>query len=191
MLRLLSYAGFSLIAFLMITLLFITQASFSDEIVGKVTFSLIAMVEIIALITIVVGWMIYELTGRAQYMWLVVMMGFLLLGDVLGVPRLFWVDETLGEEQALGTFTGLLILVTRVLATLAFVASWHYANQEDQIFVREQMVVATLIVFIFAALSMVALTWFLPNVSFGFEKAFRSEERRVGKECRSRWWTYH
>ena len=24
-----------------------------------------------------------------------------------------------------------------------------------------------------------------------FEKAFRSEERRVGKECRSRWSPYH
>ncbi|MBX2830063.1 MAG: response regulator [Rhodospirillales bacterium] len=173
MLRLLSYAGFALIAFLMITLLFITQASFSDEIVGKVTFSLIAMVEIIALITILVGWMIYELTGRAQYMWVVVMMGFLLLGDVLGVPRLFWVDETLGEEQALGTFTGLLILVTRVLASLAFVLSWHYANKDDQIFVREQVVIATLIVFVVAWLSMVALTWFLSNMTFGFKKAFQ------------------
>ena len=35
------------------------------------------------------------------------------------------------------------------------------------------------------------------NAQFGFERAFgktndnRSEERRVGKECRSRWSPYH
>ena len=31
---------------------------------------------------------------------------------------------------------------------------------------------------------------FVPNISFGFP-VLRSEERRVGKECRSRWSPYH
>ena len=29
------------------------------------------------------------------------------------------------------------------------------------------------------------------NKRFGFHRALRSEERRVGKECRSRWSPYH
>ena len=29
------------------------------------------------------------------------------------------------------------------------------------------------------------------SIQFGQEKIFRSEERRVGKECRSRWSPYH
>src|SRR5437667_4793926 len=29
------------------------------------------------------------------------------------------------------------------------------------------------------------------NIYNNYFKAPRSEERRVGKECRSRWWTYH
>src|SRR5690554_5648004 len=31
----------------------------------------------------------------------------------------------------------------------------------------------------------------MADVCLGAEKHPRSEERRVGKECRSRWWTYH
>ena len=33
--------------------------------------------------------------------------------------------------------------------------------------------------------------WVAPNVSSAGEMVFRSEERRVGKECRSRWSPYH
>ena len=29
------------------------------------------------------------------------------------------------------------------------------------------------------------------NLKIGYEKTLRSEERRVGKECRSRWSPYH
>ena len=32
---------------------------------------------------------------------------------------------------------------------------------------------------------------FTDKVSIDFEKLLRSEERRVGNECRSRWSTYH
>ena len=31
----------------------------------------------------------------------------------------------------------------------------------------------------------------LQKYGFVFQKRFRSEERRVGKECRSRWSPYH
>src|SRR2546427_4927726 len=30
-----------------------------------------------------------------------------------------------------------------------------------------------------------------PNVTAGLDRSWRSEERRVGKECRSRWSPYH
>ncbi|WP_430474747.1 ATP-binding protein [Thalassospira lucentensis] len=173
MVRLLAYAGFTLITFLTITPIFIFYSSLSDEIVGKITFSVIAVVEIIALLTVAIGWMVYELTRRAQYVCLVIMMGLLLLGDSVGLPRLFGPDDMLGSEQALGTFTGLLVLVARVMASLMFVLSWHYANKDDQIFVQEQVIVASLTVFAVASLSMGGVISFLPNVNFGFEYVFQ------------------
>ena len=35
------------------------------------------------------------------------------------------------------------------------------------------------------------LIWFLSDVVDGLDLSARSEERRVGKECRSRWSPYH
>ncbi len=174
MVRLLAYAGFTLITFLMIAPVFILYSSLSDEIVGKITFSVIASVEIIALLTIAIGWMVYELTRRAQYVCLVIMMGLLLLGDLVGLPRLFGANDILGSEQALGTFTGLLVLVTRLLAAMAFALSWHYANKDDQIFVQEQVIIATFVIFVVGSLSMVAPITFLPNVEFGLSHAFQN-----------------
>lgn len=173
MLRLLAYAGFALITCLTIAPLFILYSFLSDEIVGKITFSVIAMVEIIALLTMAIGWMIYELTRRTQYVCIVVMMGLLLLGDLLGLPRLFGADDILGSEQALGTFTGLLVLVARFFAAMVFVLSWHYANKNDQIFVQEQVIVATFVVFVVASLSMTMPIAFLPNVEFEIGHAFQ------------------
>src|SRR5258708_28017743 len=31
----------------------------------------------------------------------------------------------------------------------------------------------------------------MPGSGVGYKEKYRSEERRVGKECRSRWWPYH
>src|SRR2546421_12885833 len=42
-----------------------------------------------------------------------------------------------------------------------------------------------------AALKMDELEFFLKNVSLTDRPEVRSEERRVGKECRSRWSPYH
>ena len=41
-----------------------------------------------------------------------------------------------------------------------------------------------------------SMVWMSPNMEMetsagGLGRAFRSEERRVGKECRSRWSPYH
>ncbi|MFV1851916.1 MAG: ATP-binding protein [Thalassospira sp.] len=173
MLRLLAYAGFTLTAFLFITPLFLYYASLPDEAVRDVAFPVVVMVEVVALLTIAIGWMVYELTRKAQYVCLIIMMGLLLLGDLFGMPRLLGAEALLGSEQALGTFTGILVLVTRLIAALMFVLSWHYANKEDQIFVQEQVILATTVVFVIGSISMFVPTYFLPDIEFGFGYAFQ------------------
>ena len=43
----------------------------------------------------------------------------------------------------------------------------------------------------FLAVNLVVFSWILRSESLAASAAFRSEERRVGKECRSRWSPYH
>lgn len=174
MLRLLAYAGFTLTAFLFITPLFLYFASLPDEAVREVALPVVVMVEMVALLTIAIGWMVYELTRKVQYVCLITMMALLLMGDLLGMPRLLGSDALLGSEQALGTFTGLLVLVTRFIAIFMFVLSWHYANKDDQIFVQEQIILATAVLFVIGSASMFVPTYFLPDVEFGFGQAFQS-----------------
>lgn len=173
MLRLLAYSGFTLASFLTITPLFLYYSSLPDDIVGEIAFPVIVMVEIVALLTIAIGWMVYELTRKAQYVCLVAMMGILLFGDLLGMPSLISNDVVLGSEQARGTFTGLLILVTRFVAAGLFVLSWHYANKDDQIFVQEQNILATGVVLVIGSAAMAVPTYFLPDIEFGFGHAFQ------------------
>lgn len=172
MLRLLAYAGFSLLAFLTITPVFIFYSSLPREVIGNLSYAVVAMVEIIALITIAIAWMMFELSRKTQYACLAVMMGLVLIGDLLGLPRLFVLDGVLGSEQAHGTFTGLLILVTRFLAVLALVLSWHYANKHEQIFAQEKVIVASAIIFVTGTISMAVPVSNLPDVGFGITHAF-------------------
>ena len=115
MLRILTCAGITLAVFLAITPIFLFYSSLSDATVGMFTFSMIAMVETIALLTLAISWMVYELTKRKQYVFVVLIMLFLLIGDILGMPHLLGDQFVLGREQAIGTFVGLLVLVLSLI----------------------------------------------------------------------------
>jgi signal transduction histidine kinase/DNA-binding response OmpR family regulator/HPt (histidine-containing phosphotransfer) domain-containing protein len=174
MLRLLAYAGFSLLAFLTITPIFIFYSSLPREVIGNLSYAVVAMVEIITLITIAVAWMMFEISRKAQFACIAALMGLVLVGDLLGLPRLFLVDGVLGSEQAQGTFMGLVVLVTRFLASLAMVLSWHYANKHDQIFVQEKVTIASAAIFAMGTVSMAVPLYYLPDLSFGIAHALEN-----------------
>jgi signal transduction histidine kinase/DNA-binding response OmpR family regulator/HPt (histidine-containing phosphotransfer) domain-containing protein len=172
--RLIAYTGFLLLAFLAIASFFILYSNLSDAVVSQITISVFVMVEILALLGFVVGWLIFDLTRQKQFLCLMGVVGLLLIGDLLGLSRLLADQAGFGSEQALGTFTGILILVTRLLGALLFVMSWHYANKEDQIFVQEQIIVATAIAFVIGSASIALPIHFLPDVTFSLSSAFEN-----------------
>ena len=54
----------------------------------------------------------------------------------------------------------------------------------------ELLVVFVVIWFMTSYFLMMGKSWYEP-VGYDLEGVYRSEERRVGKECRSRWSPYH
>ena len=169
MLRILTCAGITLAVFLAITPIFLFYSSLSDATVGMFTFSMIAMVETIALLTLAISWMVYELTKRKQYVFVVLIMLFLLIGDILGIPHLLGDQFVLGREQAIGTFVGLLVLVMRFAAAFMMVMSWHAANKSDQIFVQDRVVVATIVILVVGGLAMMVPISLHPDINFGMQ----------------------
>ena len=59
---------------------------------------------------------------------------------------------------------------------------------KDIILKNKKFVIITFILTLFTAILTVSVPILLSNI---FNNNYRSEERRVGKECRSRWSPYH
>lgn len=171
MYRLVTYASITLAVFLFITPVFLFYSSLSNELIGEISFSVFAMVELIALVTMAVGWMVYELTRQPQYVCIVIVMGLLLFGDFLGLPRLLDGNRILGSEQALGSFTGLLILVARFAAASVAIMSWYYANNEEKIVLHDRVTAAAITLLVVGIGTMVLLTQMLPEFRFGLGQA--------------------
>ncbi|WP_404425924.1 ATP-binding protein [Thalassospira australica] len=129
--KILSLSGISFFAFCAIAPAFIYFTSLSDEQVGSVTIAIIVVVEFIALLSMCLGGIVFDITKRRQILYIAASMGLLLISDLLGMPKLFETRPVIGGEQALGTFTGLLILVLRFGSFSFLVLSWYIANKSE------------------------------------------------------------
>ncbi|WP_417813421.1 ATP-binding protein [Thalassospira alkalitolerans] len=172
--KILNLAGIAFIAFCTIGLTFLFFTTLGDDLVATITISVLVVVEFIALLSMCLGWIVFDITKRKQILFIAVAMGLLLLSDLFGVPRLVEVRTLLGVEQALGTFTGLLILVLR-LCSFSFIAlSWHVANKaENQLGIDP--VVGTATILIAAGIVVQALmVWLVPVLTSDVGWAFQN-----------------
>ena len=112
--KMLSLTGIAFLAFCIISPGFLFFTSLDDDLVSAITISVLVVVEFIALLSICIGWIVFDITKRKQILYVAASMGLLLFSDILGIPNLVYGRALLGQEQALGSFTGLLILVLRL-----------------------------------------------------------------------------
>src|SRR5256885_11155252 len=92
---------------------------------------------------------------------------------------------------ASGEQGGLLTAIEVLVATLCIIPSSHFADKQQ----REPFVVTTFVMFtLFPMVLRLSRSFPALIIAFfirGLKEFGRSEERRVGKECRSRWSPYH
>src|SRR5437016_4817085 len=107
---------------------------------------------------------------------------------------MYFLNLSLAQFLALfGTVSATLVLLylldrsrrRQVVATLRF---WVAADQSSVVQKRKR--IRQPLSLILQLLSLLLLLLAIAQLRFGTPLE-RSEERRVGKECRSRWWRYH
>ncbi|WP_085641763.1 ATP-binding protein [Thalassospira sp. MCCC 1A03138] len=163
--KMLSLPGVAFLAFCAIAPVFLLFSSLDDDLVSGITVSVLVVVEFIALLSMCIGWILFDITKRKQIFYLAAAMGVLLISDLLGIPNLLAARSVLGQEQALGSFTGLLVLVLRLGSFWLVVMSWHVANRHESRQGNDQ-VWAMVPGLIIAGVAVQAfLVWFMPGVS--------------------------
>ncbi len=163
--KMLSLTGIAFLAFCIISPGFLFFTSLDDDLVSAITISVLVVVEFIALLSICIGWIVFDITKRKQILYVAASMGLLLFSDILGIPNLVYGRALLGQEQALGSFTGLLILVLRLGSFSLVLMSWYIANRQENRPGNDQVwgLVPGMIVAGCAVLAF--LVWLLPDVS--------------------------
>ena len=102
----------------------------------------------------------------------------LLAGYILYQLGLFQTKNTLNED--LLNRVGLYFSISSI-ANTAWIFSWHY-----HLIVFSMFIMIIILVCLMKIVQEIIKEEFLLR-----EKIFRSEERRVGKDCRSTWWAVH
>ena len=100
-------------------------------------------------------------------------------------------EAEVAEDWARGTFTQLITVV--FYASLIFVGAQNCKIKNKNTYIYNAFVIGIMIYEPFRLagsltrlFNVLSCLWFIP-----LSYALRSEERRVGKECRSRWSPYH
>ena len=108
------------------------------------------------------------------------------VGTTLGAACVFFMRKTLSKllQRALAGFAAGIMVAASIWSLLI------PAIKQSESMGRLSFVPAV-VGFWIGILFLLALDHLIPHLHVGSDQAERSEERRVGKECRSRWSPYH
>src|SRR5690606_41413352 len=99
-----------------------------------------------------------------------------------------WLDSGISYHMGVDGISMLFVILTTFLMPLCILASWETIEKRVKAYMIAFLILETLMIGVFCALDIVLFYVFFEA---GLIPMFRSEERRVGKECRCPWAACH